>query len=73
MTQIIEEERFKVMTNIRKGVSGGVVASVACLVMSFFHGLSPEQNNAGLIITVGALESLRNILKKKLPGFFSWL
>jgi hypothetical protein len=72
MTEIAKEESFKVMTNLKKGVSGSVVVSLALVVMSCIHGLTPEQQQAGLVLVTGILESARNILKKKLPRLFSW-
>jgi len=73
MTKIIQEEGFKIMTTFRKGVSGGVIASIALAVLSCFHGLTPEQQQAGFVVSVGVLEALRNIFKKKLPHLFFWL
>ena len=72
MEIIPEFPPYKVMTTIKKGVSGGVVASIALTILSFVHGLTPEQNQAGLVILVGGLETARSFLKKKFPSFFSW-
>lgn len=58
---------------MKKGVQGTAVAAISLLVAGLFNGLSPEQHNATVIITVGLVETVRNILKKRLPKFFSWL
>jgi len=71
--QIEKEAEYRIMSTAKKGVSGGIVAAVALAIISCFHGLTPEQNQAGVVISVAALEALRNLLKKKLPGIFFWL
>ncbi len=73
MTLIIPDVRFSVMKSLHKTASGGVVASVAVMVVSLFHGLTPEQHSAGFILSVAVLEGVRNILKKKFPKFFFFL
>jgi hypothetical protein len=72
MEIIPEFPPYKVMTTIKKGVSGGVVTSVGLFLMSCVHGLTQEQSQAGLVIVVAGLESVRSFLKKKFPRSFSW-
>ena len=72
MTEIIKEETWSAGISLKKGAAGGGIAAVALLVLSFFHGLTPDQERAGLVVAVGVFEVLRNILKKNLPKFFSW-
>lgn len=63
---------YKSMPTLKKSVSGGFVVSLSFWLMSFFHGLSPEQSQAGVVVSTAVLEGLRNLLKKKFPRFFSW-
>ena len=56
--------------SIKKGVSGSVVAALALGVVSCFHGLTPEQSNAGTVLVIGVIESLRNVIKRKFPHIF---
>jgi hypothetical protein len=72
MKIIPEYPEYKPMTSLKKGFSGGVVASLGLLIMSCFHGLSPEQQQAGCVVSIGVLEVVRNALKKKFPRFLSW-
>ena len=57
---------------LKKGLGGGSVGVVALAVMACFHGLSPEQYNAGLVVSIGILEVLRNTLKRVFPRLFSF-
>jgi len=72
MTVIIPDFVYSPMTTIKKGVSGGLVATIALAVMSCFHGLTPEQQSAGVVVSISLIESLRNILKKKFPSIFGF-
>jgi len=57
---------------MKKGISGAIVSAIAISVMSSFHDMTIEQKNAGTIVLIGVLESLRNSLKRKFPRFFSF-
>jgi hypothetical protein len=57
----------------RKGVGGVVVTTLAYVIVSFFHGLTPEQKAGAMVATVGVLESVRGTLKSKFPKLFSFL
>lgn len=72
MSTLIYNKEFLPMVSVKKGLSGGVVASVALGLMSCFSGLTPEQQQAGVVLSISILEILRNVLKKKFPKIFSF-
>ena len=72
MTEIKKEFSFSIMKNFKKGFAGSVIVSLAFVIMSFFHGLTPEQHQAGIVVSTGLLESSRNMLKKKFPRLLSF-
>ena len=71
--EIAKEFEFKIMSTAKKTATGGIVTTIGILIMSMVHGLTPDQNNAGLVVVCATLEALRNILKKKLPKIFGGL
>jgi hypothetical protein len=72
MSNLLKNEEYRSMIFIKKGVSGGVTASIALFIVSCFGGLSPEQQQAGVVVGVSVLEILRNVLKCKFPKIFSF-
>jgi len=73
MSLIVSDGEFDGMKSLKKGVSGGVVASIALALLSCFHGLTPEQQQAGVIVSIVGIEALRNFFKKKFPRILNWL
>jgi hypothetical protein len=71
--KMLINDDYKIGASLKKGTSGGAVVSLALVVMSCFHGLTPAQQNVGIIVLSGVFESVRNLLKKNYPRWFRFL